>query len=75
MKHRHINTTDWPRAALFSLMERGSREDFLDFMDELKTRQDQEIIVQDFLYVSDNLGLTNFSRTMLKSFDIYFKAD
>ena len=74
MKHRHIDSTVWSRAALFSLMERGSLNDLLNFMEELKASPDEKV-VEDFLFVSDRLGNCNFARTMLNFFNINFKSN
>jgi hypothetical protein len=69
MKHRHIDIHHWDRTALFSLLERGTRNDLLDFMKELKSSHDDKLL-DDFLFVSKKLGIENFSKTMVKAFEI-----
>jgi hypothetical protein len=37
MKHRHIDDKTWTKAALFSLFERGSREDWIELSGFIKS--------------------------------------
>jgi len=66
MKHRHITDRTWTKAALFSLFERGSREDWLELSEFIKKDKTGEL-KKKILSVAKELGHDVFAQTWIES--------
>jgi len=64
MKHRHIEDKNWTKAALFSLFERGSREDWRELALDLAKDSSGEI-EQNLLKVAKETGHENFAANVI----------
>jgi hypothetical protein len=66
VKHRHINDTAWTKSAIFSLFERGKRDDWHEFFASLRSDTTHEIQFK-FLAVAKELGHETFARNVIES--------
>ena len=63
MKHRHLDTHEWNKAAIFSLVERGTWDDWIEFAKALNEKPNLEI---DFVQIARSTKHETFAQFFIE---------